>query len=142
MQTESRRGRGTMGIGKLSSRGGCKIETIRYYERIGLVPEPPRTEGGHRLYDHAHLRRLVFIRRSRDLGFSIEEIRGLLGLVDGGDYTCGEVEEIMVEHLRSIRKKITDLRRLEKTLKDISSKCEGGTVPECPIIDALQMSSG
>ena len=130
-----------MGIGKLSRRGGCKIETIRYYERVGLVPEPPRTEGGHRLYDDGHLRRLVFIRRSRDLGFSIEEVRGLLSLVDGGEYTCGEVKEITVEHLRTIRKKIADLRRLEKTLAEISAKCEGGAVPECPVIDALQMSS-
>ena len=124
-------------IGGLSERAGVNIETIRYYERSGLMPDPPRTEGGHRLYRHAHLKRLVFIRRSRELGFSLEEIRVLLGLVDGGDYTCGEVKVLTDIHLVAVRRKIADLRKLEKTLKSISSRCEGGTVPECPIIDAL-----
>jgi len=137
MRVESGRGREAMGIGKLSRQSACKVETIRYYERIGLLPEPPRTEGGHRLYADAHLRRLAFIRRSRELGFPIERIRELLGLVDGGDYTCGEVKELAAAHLASVREKIRDLRRLERSLADISSRCEGGKVPECPVIDAL-----
>lgn len=124
-------------IGALSRCTGCNIETIRYYEKCGLLPAPPRTEGGHRLYGEDHLKRLVFIRRSRELGFSVDEIRALLGLVDAGTYTCGQVKALTVEHLQNIREKINDLRRLEKTLAEISSQCEGGTVPKCPVIDAL-----
>src|SRR3546814_908405 len=78
------------GIGTLSGRTGVNIETIRYYERIGVMPKPPRSVGGQRVYDAGHLKRLAFIRRSRELGFSLDEIRALLRLVDGGDYPCGE----------------------------------------------------
>ena len=124
-------------IGALSRQTGCNIETIRYYERIGMLPAPPRTEGGHRCYSEAHLKRLTFIRRGRELGFKLDEIRSLLGLVDGGDYTCGEVLALTREHLEAIRAKIGDLKRLEKTLADIANQCDGGTVPECPIVDAL-----
>jgi len=124
-------------IGVLSERTGVNIETIRYYEKIGLLPAPPRTEGGHRLYAEDHLKRLIFIRRSRELGFNQAEIRALLGLVDGGGYTCGEVKAMTLHHLQGVREKIKDLRRLERTLAGISSQCEGGSVPECPVIDAL-----
>jgi MerR family mercuric resistance operon transcriptional regulator len=124
-------------IGALSKRAGVNIETTRYYERSGLMPEPPRSEGGHRLYSRDHLKRLAFIRRSRELGFSLEEIRALLRLVDGGDYTCGEVKALTDRHLKDVRQKIADLRRLERTLGEISSQCEGGAVPECLIIEAL-----
>ncbi len=128
---------GALSIGPLSRRTGCKIETIRYYERIGLMPVPPRTAGGHRSYGNDHERRLKFIRRCRELGFSIDEIRVLLGLVDGGDYTCGEVKSVTDRHLEQLRQKITDLRKLERTLKTIGAACDGGRVPDCPIIDAL-----
>jgi MerR family transcriptional regulator, mercuric resistance operon regulatory protein len=112
------------------------VETIRYYEREGLLPSAPRTAGGHRVFGEAHLRRLLFIRRSRELGFSGTEVRALLGLVDGG-YTCGQVRDLTLRHLASVRAKIADLRRLEKTLIAISSKCEGDDVPDCPIVEAL-----
>src|SRR3546814_2350116 len=82
------------GIGDLSGRTGVNIETIRYYERIGIMPEPPRSAGRQRVYDSGHIKRLAFIRRSRELGFSLDEVRALLTLVDGGDYTCGEVHEM------------------------------------------------
>lgn len=124
-------------IGALSKQTGCHIETVRYYERIGVLFKPPRTEGGHRLYGREHIKRLMFVRRSRELGFSLGEIRTLLKLVDGKQYTCREVKALMEEHLGDIKKKISDLKRLQKTLADISSQCEGGMVPECPIIDAL-----
>ncbi len=124
-------------IGGLSKQTGCNIETIRYYERIGLLPKPPRTEGGHRLYEREQIKRLVFIRRSRELGFSLDEIRTLLRLVDGKRYTCQEVKNLMEEHIGDIKKKITDLKRLQKTLGEISAQCQGGQIPECPIIDAL-----
>jgi MerR family mercuric resistance operon transcriptional regulator len=127
----------TFGIGTLAKRAGVKIETIRYYEQSELMPDPPRTEGGHRLYTGDHLKRLVFIRRCRELGFTMEEVRDLLKLVDGGGYTCGEVQAITLERAASVRRKIKDLRRLERTLTRIASTCEGGTVPACPIIDAL-----
>lgn len=126
-----------MKIGQLSKQTDCKIETIRYYERIGLLPEPARSEGGYRLYDESHLKRLSFIRRSRELGFTIEEIRGLLKLVDGGSYTCSDVKAITLEHVGTIRQKIVDLKKLEKTLSSIASQCAGDGTPECPIIDAL-----
>ncbi len=100
------------------------------------MPEPPRTAGGHRSYGSSHERRLVFIRRCRELGFSIEEIRVLLGLVDGGDYTCGEVKSVTDRHLDDVRRKIADLRDLERTLKKIGEACAGGQVPDCPIIDS------
>ncbi|MEC4681621.1 MAG: helix-turn-helix domain-containing protein [Nitrospirota bacterium] len=124
-------------IGGLSKQTGCNIETIRYYERIGLLPKPPRTEGGHRLYEREQIKRLVFIRRSRELGFSLDEIRTLLRLVDGKRYTCQEVKALTEEHLGDIKKKIADLKKLQKTLGEISAQCQGGQVPKCPIIDAL-----
>jgi MerR family mercuric resistance operon transcriptional regulator len=125
------------GIGALSERTGVKIETIRYYERESLLPSPPRTSGGHRSYGEDHLKRLTFIRRSRELGFSMAEIRELLALVDGGSYTCGEVQALTLDHAESVRKKVADLRRMEKTLRNISSQCDGGSIPECPIIEVL-----
>ncbi|MBI1986015.1 MAG: helix-turn-helix domain-containing protein [Rhodospirillales bacterium] len=125
------------GIGALSKRTGVNIETIRYYERIGMVPKPPRSEGGHRVYDQNHLKRLAFVRRTRELGFSLEEIRALLELVDGGDYTCAEVKAMTLAHADVIRQKIADLRRMERVLKGMAAQCDGGDVPECPIVDAL-----
>jgi len=124
------------GIGELSQRTGVNIETVRYYEKIDLLPRPPRSEGGHRVYSDTHLKQLVFIRRSRELGFTLDEIRNLLGMVEGG-YACGEVQEAALAHLRTIRRKIADLRRMERTLADTAARCEGGTAPECPIIDVL-----
>ena len=123
--------------GKLSELADCNIETIRYYEGAGLMPAPPRSEGGHRLYDEEHVKRLFFIRRCRELGFTLKEIRGLLDLVDRKDYTCGEVRDISIEHANEIRRKIKDLRRLERTMSGMIKECDGGAVPECPVIDAL-----
>lgn len=126
-----------MKIGELAKTAECKVETIRYYEKIGLLRNPERTEGGYREYADIHLRRLVFIRRSRELGFTIEEIRVLLELVDGGSYTCGDVQALTMEHLENIRQKIVDLKKLEKSLAKIASQCSGEKVPQCPVIDAL-----
>jgi MerR family mercuric resistance operon transcriptional regulator len=127
----------TLGIGALSKLTGVKIETIRYYERQKLLVDPPRTEGGHRCYGQGHLKRLSFIRRSRELGFSMEEIRELLVMVDGDSYTCGEIKALTVEHAKCIRGKINDLEKIEATLLSISARCKGGKIPECPIVDAL-----
>lgn len=126
-----------MTIGKLSANTGVNIETIRYYERIGILPAPPRTEGGYRIYNPDHLKRLSFVRRSRELGFTLKQTRNLLGLVDIGMYTCADVEKIALEHLQEIRIKIAELKKLEKSLKKIVSHCVDGTVKQCPIIDIL-----
>ena len=124
-------------IGQLSKRTECNIETIRYYERIGILPEPPRSSGGRRLFTSKHVRRLMFIRRSRALGFRLEEVRGLLRMVDGGQYTCKEVEELTTEHIRDVKAKIRDLNKMKRVLESMASRCAGGVVPECPIIEVL-----
>jgi MerR family transcriptional regulator, mercuric resistance operon regulatory protein len=124
-------------IGALSRRTGVNIETIRFYERTAVLPRPPRSAGGHRVYDEDYLKRLSFVRRSRELGFSLDEVRALLRLVDGGRYTCAEVKAITLDHLEDIRRKVADLRRLERTLSEVAGKCRGEKVPECPVIDAL-----
>lgn len=134
---KQRKDPGDISIGALSNRTGVNIETIRYYERIGMLPAPPRSRGGHRLYARDQVKRLRFIGRSRQLGFSLQEIRALLRLVDGGDWTCAEVKGLTEEHLVSVRRKIADLRKMERALKDMIGRCSGDIVPECPIIEAL-----
>ncbi len=128
--------------GALAKEAGVNVETIRYYENIELMPEPLRTANGYRVYDETGLKRLSFIRRCRELGFSLDEVRGLLGLVDGGNYTCAEVRDLSIVRLGDVRQKIRDLRKMERTLKEMVSQCDGGLVPECPIVDRLYASSG
>ena len=122
--------------GILAKRCGVNGETIRYYEKIRLMPDPVRSGGGHRIYNETHLQRLSFIRRCRELGFSLKEIRGLLELVDGG-YTCAEVLDRTTVHLSDVGRKIRDLKKMQRTLKTMVSQCDGGLVPECPIINTL-----
>lgn len=126
-----------IGIGELSKRTGVHIETIRYYERSGVMPKPPRSESGQRIYDETFVRRLSFVSRSRQLGFSLDEIRSLLGLVDEHEYTCADVRELTLKHAAEARRKIADLKKLERTLKDMAAQCHGERVPDCPIVDAL-----
>ncbi|HZA67388.1 MAG TPA: helix-turn-helix domain-containing protein [Geminicoccaceae bacterium] len=123
--------------GELAERSGCNIETVRFYEKQGLLPAPPRTAGGHRDYDREHLKRLTFIRRSRELGFTLDRVRNLLALVDGRDWICAEVRAMTLEHLADVRRKIADLERLARILEDMAAQCDGGQVPACPVIDAL-----
>lgn len=124
-------------IGYVAKVTGCNIETIRYYERIGLLPKPPRSDGGYRMYSAEDIKRLNFIRRSRNLGFHLNEVRDLLSLVDTNTYTCAEVKDITMNHLAETEQKIADLTKLRKVLKDMASQCEGEKIPECPIIDVL-----
>jgi MerR family mercuric resistance operon transcriptional regulator len=126
-----------MGIGALSRRASCNIETIRYYECIGMLPAPPRTAGDHRVYDREHLKRLGFIRGARELGFTLPRVRELLRLVDGPDGTCEDVKEIALSHLIEVRRKIADLHRIESVLAATADRCAGGEVPDCPLVDAL-----
>ena len=123
-------------IGKLSEQTSVKIETIRYYEKIGIMPDPPRKASGHRTYTADLVDRLRFIRRGRELGFTLNDIRDLLGVEDNPP-TCAEVHDLTKIHLNTIREKITDLRKLEKTLTLIADKCERGQTPDCPVVDAL-----
>lgn len=129
--------RATFSISELARSTGCNLETVRYYERIGLMQEPQRTQGGHRFYETGAVRRLTFIRRARELGFTIDDIRSLLGLVDRRAVTCGEVQTITNHQLQSVQGKIADLRKLEIVLAEMTVSCAGGNVPECPVIEAL-----
>jgi MerR family mercuric resistance operon transcriptional regulator len=124
-------------IGQMSRETGVNIETIRYYERIGIMPKPDRTAGGNRQYNHDQLKRLFFIRRARGLGFSLEEIRGLFEMVDRKDFSCSEVHDLTVDHLASVQDKIANLKKLEKALSAMVAECSRGDVPECPILDTL-----
>ena len=126
-----------MTIGAVSKRTGCKVETIRYYERIGLLPAPVRSVGGHRHYDHDALKRLNFILRARRLGFTLDTVRALLSLADGEGKSCAEVEGIAGSHLGEVRGKLDDLAAMERVLTDMVARCRGGTMPDCPLIEAL-----
>ena len=123
--------------GELAKETGVNLETIRYYEKAGLMPDPPRTESGYRIYNRSHLKRLSFIRRCRELGFTLGEVRRLLELVDGESYTCAEVLDRTLTHLTEIRSKIRDLQKMQRTLQKISKQCSGEDVPECPIVEVL-----
>jgi len=127
-----------LSIGELSRLTDCKVETIRYYERTDLMPSPPRTAGGHRVYAQAHLQRLTFIRKSRALGFSMEQIKSLLSMVDADRQSCATVALEAEHHLASIRQRIADLQRLEHTLAETLARCHRGDRPDCAILDALQ----
>ena len=124
-------------IGQLSRLAEVNIETIRYYEKIGIMPNPPRNSSGYRIYSAPHLERLSFVRRSRELGFSQPEVLKLLTLVDEHTYTCAEVKEMTARQLSNVRDRIKDLRKMEKALAMMVSKCGGGDIPECPIVDTL-----
>ncbi|MEX2124946.1 MAG: helix-turn-helix domain-containing protein [Woeseia sp.] len=123
--------------GELAKRSGCNAETIRYYEKIGVMPEPLRSTGGYRQYDETHERRLQFVMRGRELGFAIEDLKSLLDLVDRRAVSCKEVENLAKAHLRSVREKIGDLKQMENVLSDTVRSCSGKDVPECPLIDTL-----
>jgi MerR family mercuric resistance operon transcriptional regulator len=127
----------TYSRGQLAKLTGVKGETIRYYEKCGLLDAPARSAGGHRIYTEDHAGRLKFIRRCRELGFAISEIEGLLGLVSAGGKSCEQVQQTTAAHLIDVHDKIKDLIKMERTLKDLIKQCEGNTTPSCPIIEAL-----
>lgn len=127
----------TLTIGRLAAAAGVNLETVRYYERIKLMPLPARTASGHRAYEEAHIRRLAFIRRARELGFSIEDIRALLALAEPARASCAEVREIAWTHLGEVRAKLADLAKLEHILAETIARCSGGAAPSCPVLDML-----
>jgi MerR family mercuric resistance operon transcriptional regulator len=126
--------------GKLATETGCNIETIRYYEAIGLIPAPERTPSGYRSYSEEHLRRLNFIQRARALGFTSDKIQGLLELTEsGGNHTRAEVKALTEAHIEDIAEKIRDLQKIKKRLSQISSFCDGSSesAAGCPILESL-----
>lgn len=117
---------------------GCNLETIRYYESVNLLPAPARTAAGHRVYSNQDERRLRFVMRARELGFSLEDIRGLLGLGDGALHSCAEVRQRTEIHLADVRTKIADLQRIEAVLSRTAALCTGDDRPDCAVLDSLR----
>lgn len=133
----------SLSIGTIARQTGCTVPAIRYYEEIGLLPAAPRTEGGQRHYGEGAVRRLTFIRRCRDFGFSIEQVRDLVGLVDEPERPCLEVRDIAAVHLEAVRKKLGELQALESNLANFvdscNSACAGGAAVDCTILEDLTM---
>ncbi|MBI1215483.1 MAG: MerR family transcriptional regulator [Alphaproteobacteria bacterium] len=123
--------------GRLAKAAGCNLETVRYYEKEGLLQKPRRSQKGYRLYNNVDVRRLKFIRRCRELGFSLAEIRELLSLVDKHNYTCADISDITKKHAEEVKSKISDLNKILKTLQEMAGKCRAGNSPDCPILEAL-----
>ena len=135
---------GPLRIGALAEQTGCTVPTIRYYEEVGLIPPAKRTDSGHRVYQPGAARVLGFIRRSRDFGFSIEQIRSLLSLAEG-EKDCSEARDVAQEQLKSVRAKMLELMTLERTLAKFvdtcSSTCAGSPAPECNILRDLGLEA-
>ncbi|NBW75839.1 MAG: MerR family transcriptional regulator [Sphingomonadaceae bacterium] len=126
-----------MMIGELASATATKVETVRYYEKIGLLPPPARTSANYRSYGNAHLGRLSFIRRARNLGFGLDAVRELLRLADEPDRPCSQIDNIASVKIAEIDSKIADLKRLRKELYELVSACETDTVGSCRVVEAL-----
>jgi len=126
-----------LSIGQLAQRGGVKVQTIRYYEQVGLIPPAHRTPGNHRQYKHDHVDLLKFIRHSRALGFSLDQVRELLALRQASDRTCEDVDGIAKKHLADVEQKIDQLKGLQKELQRMVRQCAGGDISNCRIIEVL-----
>lgn len=122
---------------QLARETGCNLETIRYYEKVGLLPAPPRSANGYRVYPPELVQRLHFILRARDLGFAMGDVQSVLSLTDTGQQTCASVMARAENHLRDIRRRIADLERMERELSRLARMCSGQATPECAILDAL-----
>lgn len=127
-----------MRIGKLGKKADCLVQTVRFYESEGLLPEPARSEGNFRLYDEVHLQRLLFIRRCRAKDMTLDEIRQLLNLRDRPELGCGEVNALVDAHIAQVRTKMKELRALERELMDLRRSCDSArTSRECGILNSL-----
>ena len=124
--------------GELARRTGVNAETIRYFERVGILAAPQRTQGGHRTYNQDHVRALSFIHRARGLGFSPAQVRAIVGLGGPGKAICGEVREIASHHLEHVRTKIADLVEIERLLAMTIERCSGRHEAECAVIDMIE----
>lgn len=126
-----------MAIGGLSHKTGVKVPTIRYYESIGLLPQPPRSEGNRRLYDARAVDRLRFIRHARELGFEVDAIRELLNLAEQPQRSCAKVDALARQHLQAIISRIERLTALKEEVEHMIRTCAKGRIAQCRIIDAL-----
>lgn len=127
-----------MKIGELARATGTKVETIRFYEKIGLIDAPARTTGNYRAYGPGHLSRLSFVRRSRDLGFSLDQVRALLSLADDRSQPCEAIDSIARNHLLEVDRKIADLMALKRELEELVGQCGHGAIAQCRIVEALE----
>ena len=125
------------GIGEISRRTGVKIPTIRYYEQIGLLPEPGRSAGNQRVYDQKMLQRLTFIRHARDLGFPLADVKELLGMADDPDRSCAAADVIATRQLASVKARIARLTALQQELERMLTQCSHGTIADCRVIEVL-----
>lgn len=128
----------SMKIGEAASESGCHLETIRYYERVGLLPRPKRQANGYRQYSRAEVDRLKFIARARDLGFSLDEIRNLVRLAERSDISCAEVDHVAREQLAKVSARIRELQRMARELKKTIDSCKQQSCGDCAILGALQ----
>jgi Cu(I)-responsive transcriptional regulator len=124
-------------IGRAAAEAGCKVQTVRYYEQIGILPEPVRTTGNQRLYCDADLQRLNFIRHAREMGFSLGAIRDLLSLADDPERSCEAADAIAREQLEEVNRRITHLKALKQELQRMIKQCRGGAIADCRVIEAL-----
>ena len=129
--------KGMFTIGLLAKETGCKVQTIRYYEEIGVMPEPERSEGNQRLYGPSHVNRLAFIRHSRELGFSLDAIRELLSLTDDPNQSCEAADRVARSHLSDVENRITRLNALKMELERMIEQCKGGQIGDCRVIEVL-----
>ena len=128
---------GQITIGELARRTGCKVQTVRYYEEVGLMPEPARTGGQQRRYGPRHLERLAFIRHSRELGFPLAAVRELLGLADNPDGSCAAADRIAQRQLQQVESRLARLTALRAELKRMIAQCRGGKISRCRVIESL-----
>ena len=126
-----------MQIGKLAKSCDCPVETIRYYEKIGLLPKPVRLANGYRCYDDMHRKWLQFILRSRALGFSQDEVRRLTDVAHQQQPACVAVHNLLQEHVDDVQNRVRELQRMERALVRLKNKCHDGTLHDCPVIDEL-----
>lgn len=126
-----------MRIGELAKRTQTLVETIRFYEQAGVLAKPKRTAGGYRNYCPGDVQRLTFVRRCRELGFSLDEVRGMLKIADRAEDSCDSVSQIAAAHLEDVRQKLARLRRLERSLVRLKQSCHGGQIKQCGILESL-----
>ena len=126
-----------MRIGKLAASCECSVETIRYYEKIALLPQPVRLANGYRSYDDSHRKWLQFILRSRALGFSQVEVRRLTDIAHQRQPACAKVHDLLQEHVNDVQERIGELKRMERALSRLKDQCQDGTLHDCPVVDEL-----
>lgn len=129
--------RGDLTIGRVAKAAGCKVQTVRYYEQIGLLPVPPRSEGNQRLFDDSAVHRLTFIRHARELGFPLQAIRDLISISDNPEQSCEAADAIAKAQLDEVNLRIRRLGALRNELERMIEQCRGGRIAECRVLEVL-----